>query len=316
MARSYKRKEGFLTYAPSTQSRLELSRNYHMQNLLCKLTVTHDNGASPSFNDEDVAALINGVQVVANGNITLKSVPASKFIIDNLMASGRRGFSSINTTADATDATSHVWFMINFSMPGIIRPHDTILNTALFQSFDLLVDWGSSASIGTDITVKDARLDVFSSSLIGYKRNPGETIKNYIESSLKEEITASSNEYTIQLPVNKLYRSISIVAQVDGKRNDDVINSIKIKSGTTTFAEWDAEALRAHNNFNYRIENDEDTKGIYIVDFCERGRLTDLLNTVRDFNTLEVVLNVTKQSGTNFVQVLTDYVEQTGVVEK
>ncbi len=314
MARLFERKEGQITFIASSQGRLPLSRNYHVQHLLLKLTVKHDN-SSASFKDEALYNLINYLEVVANGNQNIKQIPFNKLYLNNIMGTSQKGINDIKT-ANGTDLVSTIWAVVPFSMFNTIRPYDTILNTAVFSTFDLLVNWGSDSSIGRGITVKEAQLDVFSSALVGYKRNPTETIKYFKETSLVQEVTSTTNELTISLPVKKMYKAISIVSMVNGKRVDSVIKGIKIKSGTTVIVDLDGDSIRAKNNFEYKPESADDLKGVYVIDFLIRGRLSDALDTIRNFNTLEVVLDVEKQTGTNNVYVLSDTVEDTGILEK
>ncbi|MDX1808306.1 MAG: hypothetical protein R3331_02075 [Sulfurospirillaceae bacterium] len=318
MAQSLKVKENSATWAASTQSRIPLSRNYHVENYLVKIKVTHDNGATPVFYNEGVFSLINNIQLIGNGNENIKQMPANKLYIDSILRSGKNGGNSLDTTANKTGLTSYVWARINLSMPNSVRPWDTILWTKPFQSLDLMIDWASSANIGSNITVTAAEMTVFSNQLIGYSRAKGEVIKYYEETALKEEVTGTNAQLTFNLPVNKLYRAISIVSTINGLRADTVINSIKLKSGQTVFCDWDAEAFNEHNKETYRIESSTDFKGIYVVDFAERGRLSDMLNTIvaqGGYNTLELVLNVTKQTGSNFVDVYFDTVKQTTATE-
>ncbi len=315
MARVFKRKENQTSFTASTQSRIELSRNYHMQSLLVKLSVNHDNGASAEFNDALLWSLINSIEIVANGNENIKQIPASKLYLDNIVGTGMNGLNSITQTVSTAGNDSYVWARIDFSMPNTIRPHDTILNTALFSTFDLLVNWGSASTMGTDLTINSASLEVFSNSLVNYKRNAGETIKYFKETSLMEEITSSTTEFTISMPVQKLYKGISIVSTIDNARSNDVINRIIIKSGTTVFIDWDFQALQAENNMEFTPELTSSLDGIAVINFAQRGRLSDMLDTMSSFNTLEVVLDVTKQTGINRVYVLSDTVENTNVIE-
>ncbi len=315
MARLFERKENQATYVEGTQSRIELSRNYQMQALLCKLTVKHTNGAHPVFNDAMLFALINSIEVVANGNENIKQLPSSKLYIDNIISTSRLGLKDIVVTPNVADKESYVFFKIDFSMPNSARPHDTILNTSLFTTFGMLINWGSSNTIGTDIDVKSATIEVASTSLVGYTRNKGETIKYFKESSLSEEITSTTSEFTITMPVKKLYRAITIMSTVDNKRNDNVIKRVIIKSGTTVFVDWDFDFLRAMNNMEFKPESASSLTGICVIDFAKRGRLSDVLNTVASFNTLEIVLSVEKQTGNNKVHVFSDCVEDTNVVE-
>ncbi len=314
MARLFKRVENIAKYTASTQSRIELSRNYHMTNLICKLEVIHDNTASASFFDNKLFRLINSIEIVANGNETLKQIQNTKLQLDNIIDSGMRGMHKIDES-DGTDKKSFVFFKIDFSMPNALRPHDTILNTALFSTFDFLVNWGSDATVGTGITVKSATLEISSNSLVSYLRNKGETVKYYKETALVKEVTSSTHEMSITMPVKKLYRGISIIAFEDTGRSNKIIKKVTIKSGTTVFVDWSFDALQAENNFLLKPEDEGTLDGTVVIDFAQRGRLSDMLNTISSFNTLEVVLDVEKQPGTNKIYVFSDTVEDTNIVE-
>ncbi len=314
MARLFKRVENIAKYTASTQSRIELSRNYHMTHLICRLEVIHDNTASASFFDNKLFKLINSIEIVANGNETLKQIQNTKLQLDNIIDSGMRGLHKIDES-DGTDKKSFVYFKIDFSMPNALRPHDTILNTALFSTFDFLVNWGSDATVGTGITVKSATLEISSNSLVNYLRNKGETVKYYKETALVKEVTSSTHEMSITMPVKKLYRGISIIAFEDAGRSNKIIKKVTIKSGTTVFVDWSFDALQAENNFLLKPEDEGTLDGTVVIDFAQRGRLSDMLNTISSFNTLEVVLDVEKQAGTNKIYIFSDTVEDTNIVE-
>ena len=312
MARIFEREEGQIKYVPSTQQRLAISRNYHMQYLMLKLTVNHDNTGA-AFKDEAMYNLINQLEIVANGNENLKQIPGNKLQLNNVLGTSMTGLNDIKT-GDGTGLVSTVYAIVPFSMFNTVRPYDTILNTALFTTFDLLINWGSDASVGTGITINSATVDVASSSLVNYARNDGESIKYFKEIALVEEITSTTTNYTINLPVKMIYKAISIIGMVDGVRDDSLIKNIKIKSGTTVIVDLPASILRAKNNFEFRPKDNDKLLGSYIIDFAIRGKLSDCLNTVTNFNTLEVVLSVEKQAGTNNVFVLSDTIEDTGII--
>jgi len=316
MARPFNRKEGVLNWTPGNQERLQLSRNYHMQYLMVELEMTHDNAAGADFKDEAIFSLINQVEIVANGNENLKQIPGHKLYINNVLNTGEQGINKIDKTEGA-GKVSKVTALINFNMFNTVRPYDTILNTAVFTTFDLLINWGSDVNLGTGVTIKSAKAKVSSSSLVGYKRNDKETIKYYKETAILEEITSTTSEYTITLPVKKIYKSIAVVGMVNGKRNDSLIKGVKIKSGTTVISELDASTIRAANNFEYKPKDADFLKAMYITNFLTRGMLSDALNTMTNFNTLEVVLDVEKQAGgTNNVYIYSDTVQDTNILEK
>jgi hypothetical protein len=316
MARSFKRKEGIIPFSASNTSRLQLSRNFHVQNYLLKIKITHTN-TSAVFTAKTLFELINNLQVVANGSQTLKSIPGIKLWIDTVLSTEKEAKKSVNSANG--DQVSYAYALLNFSSTNTIRPHDTILNTSIFTTLDLIVDWGSAANLGTGIVITDAELQVVSNQLTNYSRNPGERITYYKENSLVEELNSTSNEFMIQLPTELVYNRFAVCASVDGVYSDDVIKNIKIKSGTTVFMDWSYDDFKAFNDLQYAIQG-ADFKGITILDFIERSFMTDGLDTRKiqgrpSFSTLELILDVVKQSGTNKIHVFSDYLEQTGIVE-
>lgn len=312
MPRIYGTKEGTIPFAEGNQARLDLSRNYHIQAYMGLLKVNHTN-ASAAFKSEELLSLINNVQIVANGNETIKSVPANKFHISHIMNTGVKGLQSIDKADGTKD--SFVWFKVYFSIPDTFRPEDTIFNTAVYSTLNMLVNWGNAANLGTGITINSASLDVYSHALTGYTRNVDEKIKHYKETYLKKDITVSSNELTIDLPVKQLYRGFAIASTINSVRADTVINKITLKSGTTVIVQLDAAEIRALNYGDYKVQNADDLKGIYILDFVSRGKNSDLLDTFSNFNSLELVLDVSKQTGTNELHIYSDTIDIKNVAE-
>jgi len=312
MAKIYATKEGLVNYSSGNQSRLELSRNYHVQAYNCKLKVNHTN-ASASFKAEHLLNLINGIQIVANGDETIKSVPANKFHIGAILASGNKGLQDIKTTDGTKD--SYVWFTIYFAIPNTYRPADTIFNTAVYSTLDMLVNWGASSNVGTGVTVNSAQLEVFSHSLTNYTRDVNEKIKHYKETYLKKVVDSTSNQFQIDLPVKQLYKSFAIVSTLDGVRTNEIINKITLKSGTSVIMQLDAEAIRSFNYLAYNVKAEDDLKGIHILDFISRGKLSDILDTMSKFNSLELVLDVTQQSGLNELHIYSDIIDIKNTVE-
>lgn len=312
MARKYLRQEGQNAYSASTQGRIQLSRNYHVRYLLCKLSINHTN-ASASFKTDGFANLINAIQIVANGNKTIKHVDVKKLVANAVYGSGRP-MKSVLKTADGTQQ-SELYFTIDFSKRGMVRPNDTIENSALYTTFDMLIDWANDSAVGTGITINSATLEVSSNQLVNYSRNTGERIAHFVETQLTEEITSSTTEYQISLPVKKIYQKLLIGSFLDGNKTDAIVNRVKLKSGTTVFADWKAEDLKADNLDRYKIATESTVDGLLMLDLTDRGRNSDALDTRGEFNTLELVLDVTKQSGTNTVTVWSDVFDVEQAVE-
>lgn len=315
MARMFKPKEGIIRYQASGTQRLELNRNYHVQHYPVRLTITHTNAAGAALDAEGMLALINSIQLIADGSNNIKQIPGRKLYFDTIFATGKNPRQSIDVSEGA-DRVSYVDLLIPMNLLRTVRPQDTIFNSAIFKSLDLVINWGSAVQ-GTGVVVTDAVFTVSSDQLIGYKRNEGETIKYFKETSRKETISASTTEFEIDLPTNKLYRGFSLLATVDGARKDDVINAVELKSGTTVIMSWDAQTLKAQNYFNFVNDSNVDLVGLLYIDACERGKISDVINTTQGgFNTLSLVLDVTKGAGVTEVQVGSDFMEQTAITEK
>lgn len=313
MARNFLRKENFATFTASTQSRIEISRNFHHRALLCKLEITHTN-ATAVFKSDGFANLIGAIQIIANGNKTIKNIDAKKLVYNAVYDKGRALPSTV-ITANATGAVSTIFFTIDFAKRGMVRPLDTVENSANYTTFDMLIDWANEASVGTGITVTSAKLSVASDQLVGYSRDVNEKIAHNIETQLTKEVTSTTSEFQIQLPVKMIYQRLLIASRVDGVRVNTVVNSVKLKSGTTVFAEWDAADLRAYNADKSGLATISDLDGLLLLDLVGRGRNSDAIDTRGTFNTLELVLDVTKQSGTNTVSLYSDVIDIEDVIE-
>ena len=309
MGRAFKHPGGRADYVSGTQSRIELPRNYHAHRMQCKLEIDHDVVTSVAVLKQlGFANLINSIQVVGDGNETIKSIDIKKCIFNSITHQGK-AMQSVQNTAVGTGHKSYIYFTIDFSKRGMVRPADTIENPTNYRTFDLLIDWASVVNVGTNITINSAVLTVQAQSFVNYSRNPGERTAHYVETQLKKNIEASSSELTIELPTGKRYYSLLLNSVIDGVASNAVINSVKLKSGTTVFMEINADDLRADNIDRYGITTETDADGILKLDFAERGRASDLLDTRGNFNTLQLVLDVTKQTGTNTVTVYSDVLE-------
>lgn len=307
MSRIYSTKEGDALYKEGSQSRIELKRNYHVKKFMCKLSVNHTN-TSAVLKHGGLLRLINSIQIVANGNETIKNIPIVKCEIEEVVTTGKKGLRNVQTTDGIKD--SYVWVAIYCAIPYLERPADTILNSAVYSTFNMLINWATASAVGTGIVINSAKIDVYSEALTNYVRNPNENIKHYKENYTQKDITVTASQFMVSLPTMQMYKSITLLATVDGVASNAVINKITLKSGTTVIVELDAQALKASNYDDFECQNALDLDGTYIIDFLTRNRLSDLLDTTNGvFNTLELVLDVTKQTGVNTLEIFSDTIE-------
>lgn len=304
-----------IVWAAGVQKSIPLERNFHVMYLHLKLSVTHTN-ATAAFYD-GLERLITNIDIVANGKNTIKSIPGHKLRLHKLRTSDARGLKSIQT-ADGAGKESYEYFMLPLVMPDMARPWDTILNTAIFSSLTCRVNWGAADALGTGITVTAAQLDIETEALSGYKRNSDEPIMYFKEVTTQEEVTSTTDRFQFKLPIETVYKGIQLIALDDKVRSNDIINNIKIYSGATTFYDRSAQFTRAKNIAEFKPNVQADLDGVYMVDFGVRGRYSDFISTLEGsgFNTFVVELDVTKQTGTNEIVLISDYLEKTNLLEK
>lgn len=318
MARIFQRVERSVNFQEGSLVSAELSRNYHVMQYILDLEVTTDNASSCEIYNNNLFGCIERIDIVADGNQNIKQVNPAKFVVNNIINNGRRGKYTLDTGGNKTGVTQKATLTIDMIMSGEVRPMDTILNARRFTTLFLDVKWGTSAMLGRGITIKDAKLRISSVQLIGYQRNKGENISYYKEVMRTLSPKTDTTEFLIEMPVNKFYQGFLLSATNDGVLTDNIINNIRIKSGTTVFVDMKAETIQRFNELDFRIQKDENYTGLYYVDFTPRGRLSDVLNTMTaqgGFNTLEIILDISNVTESTQIDVFSDYVDITQDVE-
>lgn len=314
--RPFYKKEPSIKYSASTQGTARLSRNYHLDHLIIKLKVNMTNSTAVLKNGT-LLDLFNKIELVSNGSNYHKVLNPIGINVTQIVNYKTLGKRSVDLTDGAKD--NYAYFRIDFSLSEMKKNFDTIENVALFDTFDLNVDWGDASSLGTGIVVNSASLEISSVHAIGYKRPKGTKILRNIESNASYEITGANDQFKIDLTTEQYYDKLFVCATADGAMSDTVVKNIILKSGETVIYNFDAEALQADNITEYEPKVQTDLKGVYILDFTKlRRSLDDVLDThsvSSNFKTLDLVLDVEKQGTLCKAHVFRKTITDTGLVE-
>lgn len=309
----YRLGEGIIDYKSGTRQNIALDRNYHNNGIMCTLTVEHNNTTGAVFNDPQLLSLISSIEIVGNGSERFKTITPDKIWLNEIKNFGKQYTADIKTNI-ASNLTSKMTFFIPFTMLQMVRGEDTILDTSKFTSLNLFVNWGGNTSIGTNIAVTSANIQAFSMGVKGHTYAVNEPLKYYIENTNQEEVTSTTNNFTIKLPDGKFYKGFAISSKVAGMFDDGVISNIKLKSGSTVFIDWSADAIRALNQREMNIKTASILKGLYYLEVTARGKMSDMINTATKYKTLELEFVVAKGAGTTTIEVNTDEVEFTNII--
>lgn len=310
-------KEGDCAFKQGSKEKIKLDTSFFVNGLMCKLNITHANGAKPSFNEPKLLTAFESISIVANANEHLKTLTPHKIYANEIRNFGKLSHFDIDTTANQT-VNSFVTFFIPFSMIKMIVGEDTILDTSSFSSLNLFVQWADNKALGSDITISSGDLHVYSMAIENHVYNKNEPIKYYVENSIdNKEVTSNNDTFQFELPNDKIYKSLILAATVDGKMSDTVIENIKVKSGSKIFLDWDADILRSKNIREMGIIDESLLKGHYLIDPTQRGRITDSYNIIKSaggYNKLTVILKVKKGAGETYVSLSSDEFESTQIV--
>jgi hypothetical protein len=324
------------------QSTFPIPRNYPLVALEFELvaTIARAAGTTGGPCDSAPAQLVRSLELVANGQDTIKRMPMDTLHRKNELQFGVRpriysealaGFAEIA----ANGSTVKVAARMSFAMPRAIRQIETLLDTAALSSLDLLVTFGAGLDImndtfdGASVTVEDAKLHITAIEYIGVV---GWNLAIWKENWKRKQVTGVDNAFQVKLPYgsNLAYRSILIKTHSDADQVDTILpynglailNKMTLRSGTEVYCYEIAQLLQVQNRLAYGIQVPERTgtaaalnhrlqelvlEGYYYIDFCRDGRLTEMLDTTM-LSDLELVLEVANPGSADFVEVYFDHV--------
>ena len=328
------RELGSITFAANQTRTLQLPRNYAYRGLclklVCNLTRTTTAGTDISDPcDCAPAQLVQNLQVIANGRDVIKNIDFETLHRANQIRRGVRPYISSLLWAAGADSAARdlvIYAYISFEMWRAIHPVDTLFDSAGLATFDLIVTFGTGmdtmlpawqARAGAQVTVNSATLYVSALEEVGIPAGTSFLVSK--EYKLRRQVTATSNNFQIDIPVGNAFRSFILKTISDGAPVNTILNNIKIKSGTEVYKNRIASFMQMDNRlFNqlevpsvlaaqgtaqdhYLVENL--LEGYYLIEFCPDGFLTQALDTTR-LSSLEFELDVTVRGTVDYIEVI------------
>lgn len=315
------RKQKTIAFSANNKVPESLSRGMVYRELYLRLqgapTLTNTNNTQAKTLQGDEWACISRLDLVCNTTDVIRSFSANALWWLNYYFYGNTPF----ITSDLGDgATANVPFdstlILPLWMPQSTRPIDTALDARNLSDLKLEVTWGTYTSINADASAwtTEPSLEVYSLESFNVQGPFNQCRINCIEKT----ITATSSQFQISLPVGPMYRGFLLNFTDAGADDGTILNNLKIKSGTTVFADVTESVLAqvsrqrhgaplVHNtgaNVNY-LETRRGTTynshaGWYLYDHVTDGYLSECIDTL-GFSEFELELDVTVGSGTTKV---------------
>lgn len=309
MFRNVIRRIGQIDFTSINQVRsLDLPRKDFYRNLILKLTVvdTISTLGSPVLYANTPAQFIKRIEVIADGKDTIKSIGLRALLFKNFFNFAtypRR----IVPTLSAAALTWTMTVVLPFALVRTIREIDTILDSGKLSTFELRVTCGDSAdfysTLPTTRAFTSANLEVLVSEAVKFDTKPINP-SVYKELSIEKQMSATSAEFQILLPVGNIYRGFMIEAESNKVLVNTLVQDIQIRSGTTVFFKGGWGAIRDANALFNNMETVA-YDGMAYVEFCPEGRMVDALDASK-LSMLEAVFSTTYLTTTDFIRIYPD----------
>jgi hypothetical protein len=295
------RELGELTFSAGQTSTMELPRNYSLAKLRFRLDTQFDRVAGASAGaPKDVcgAQLIKRIEVRKNGREVLKAIDFETLYRLCQMRHKTAPYYYASASVAGYGALSNIVLAIecwlDFAMWQSLQPFDTLLDTTWrggITTLDLVITWGNandimtpaynpaSGGISFDVTpvVKVSTEEYLDPDAVS-----GEYVENR-EYGVRIPISATNPKLQHKFNIGNRFRSFVFKTSADGVQiglpygAGNILNNIKIMSGTEVMYNRDAKSLMSEQKPRLAIETLPD--GYYLVDFCQDGHLSRSVDT-------------------------------------
>lgn len=306
---------GELSYSSGQVSELELPRSHYFERLGLLVDYEVESDGTDGESENGILELIDRIEVVLNGNQTLKSTSfALSHFIDWYQYATRPVYDGVDHTQDdvtnGTTQSGNLQTFVDFAT----APGDKSAMLPAFKLSDavLRIKWGTDADVGSDVNVIDANVKVQSKerlrASVADTSNREQKVLNQLMAFKERERRQTVNTAgmtAVEMPRGNVYYAIPYqVIDGDSPSNGFVDSFEVVEDGVETHRATDFGHARATDMQEYNLEAIQD--GFAYVNFGHRGNLSDVISTSNmDSFELQVDTDGTAPSGTSHVRTVT-----------
>ena len=312
--RMHERELGERSFVAGQLATYELPRNYSLDRLKFRLTMqlSKSVGTVGAPKDLSGAQLIKRIEVNKNGREFLKAIDGETLSrlcqlrygtqLNYLPATGWTGFAAQGPVTFVLD----MW--LDFGMWRALQRFDSLLDTTWrggVTTLDLSIRWGQLADVMTaafdGIVTADVnpQVSVATEEYIDPDAVPGEYVENR-EYGIRKTVTATNPKFEHKFNIGNRFRSFVIKTYSDDVLRNDILNNVKIMTGSDVLKNRKGLSLREENKAYCSLETMPD--GYYLLEFCPYGHLTRAINTL-GMSDLTCEMDVTKQGTLCIVEI-------------
>lgn len=302
-----------ITFVPGSVQSIEIPRMADIETLILDFsgTLTYPAGATGTLKSLSAQALIQRIELICDGKITVLSVPGWFYGSASDRTFGGSG-GETNMTVPAANAAG-VWssqMFIDLMQFDGHRPKDSNLRVRNFSIVELKITFGT----WSDVFVNPASAPtVFAGTLtvdanLCTEADPETSKPKFMVKRTSQTIDAtnSNSNYQINLPSGNAIRSIKFLTHIDGIVTDSIIDHMTVSNGIDTRVQGTARAFRNRvQGFKPRLV------GLNEIDFARQTRVGVLASNawaVPSPSQPVLTLGFTGQADARIEMVITEYV--------
>ena len=294
---------------------LPLPKKFYNAQILIRLygKITIATAAATAKPDLSPFSLIKLIRVSAGGKQVIKSYTGQDLSIINTI---KHSTPSPKTEPGLTIATHEFegLLLIDFAELKAKVPIDTLFNSAGLEVYFIEITWGDKEDIVTPDATTVLSWDVTPYVDIAVIENFGKLdvprILN-MEYTSEHEVTADYDQFPIKINPGNFYRFLTLISRDAGVRENDIIETITLKSSSEIFVNrMPARVIQLKNKQDYGLESI--LAGVYVIDLAKFGSNKDLLDA-RRLSELQFELKTKKGTGTTKIRaIMQEYIMPVG----
>lgn len=311
------RQQKIVSYVASSEEDEDMSRGMIYREvyltLAGTLTVTAGNNTAAKTKRGDEWAVVKKVEIIANNTDVIKSIDGPALYMLNYFLYGTwpQVTALLGDGATANPAFKST-LILPFWMPRSIRPLDTALDSRRLSDLKVKITWGTHTDINGDASGFTVAPSVTVDSLESFNLPVDSEFSQW--RIFKQEVTntATNAAFQIKQDVGKMFRGFMINTTRDGADVSDILNKFTWQSGTTIFAQRNANVMqqvhRIRNTLEYSTASPQKGTtfnklgGWYFYDHVTDGMNTECIDTL-GLSEHELELDVTYTSGAEIIRI-------------
>lgn len=303
-----------IPFVPGGVQTIEIPRMADIETLQLDFSgsFTYPATAAGTLKSLSAQALIQRVELICDGKITVLSTPgwAFGFASDRTFGSSGGGITSMTAPTANANGTWSSQFYIDLMQFDGVRPKDSNLRVRSFSIVELKITFGNWVDVFTNGASAPT---VFSGTLtvdanLCTEADPENSKPKFMVKRTSQVIDAtnSNSNYQINLPAGNALRSIKFYTHVNGVASIAILDTMNVSNGLDTRAQGTARAFRNRlQGFKTSID------GFNEIDFARQTRVGVLASNawaVPSPSQPVLTLGFTGQAGARIEMVITEYV--------